>query len=102
MPHHAASAEVWRQPAPTLEERALEIEDVERADRATRRRAWIRYGSEYLCWFLVSISMMFWAFHTTDSRHAESALWGGILVGDAGMLSVLVRLQLYSEKFGLR
>ena len=83
-----------------MEDRARAVEQVEADDRAARRYAWRRYGGEYLLWFAIGILLMFWSFHTTDSR-AELGLWSGILIGDAGMLSVLVRLQLHSEKHGL-
>ncbi|HWL39247.1 MAG TPA: hypothetical protein VNO75_03335 [Gemmatimonadaceae bacterium] len=75
----------------TLEERALELEQIERDDRADRRAAFLRDGAEYLLWFVSGLLLMGWSFHTTDTRYAELAFWGGMLVGDGGMLLVLVR-----------
>ena len=83
------------------EERALGIEAVEKAYAAARRYAWIRFGSEYLVWFTIGIALMFLAFHTTDIRYAKMYLSSGILIGNAGMLLVLVRLQRYAEHHGL-
>jgi len=39
--------------------------------------------------------------HTTDSRYAGAAFWGGLILGDGGMLLTLVRARREAEKLGL-
>jgi hypothetical protein len=39
--------------------------------------------------------------HTTDTRYAGLAFWGGIGLGDAGMLWTLVRVRSEAERIGL-
>lgn len=92
----------WVRPLPTSEERAREIEELERLDRAMRRYAYARFGFEYSIWFLIGIAMMFLAFHVSDAETGNLWFWGGMIVGDGGMLAVLVRVQRYFDQNGLR
>jgi len=39
--------------------------------------------------------------HTTDTRYAGLAFWGGLCLGDAGMLSTLIRARHDAERRGL-
>jgi hypothetical protein len=50
---------------------------------------------------VVGILLMFWSFHTTDTRYASLCFWGGIGLGDAGMLWTLIRARHDAEKRGL-
>jgi hypothetical protein len=95
------SGKLWQRPKLTIEERALEIEELERAIRTQTRFLYLRYGSEYLVWLLVGLYLLFWSFHTTDSRYAGLSFWGGIGLGDAGMLWTLVRARHDAERRGL-
>lgn len=90
----------WHRPPLTQEERALELEQIEKADRTAWRAAFLRDAAEYLVWFVAGLLLMGWSFRTTDSRYAELAFWGGMLVGDGGMLFVLVRRQRRSIEKG--
>ena len=102
MPEPVGAHRAWVRPPPTSEERALEIEELEREDREMRHRAYLRFGVEYLVWLVVGLGMMYWSFLTWDPRLADPLFWGGMIVGDGGMLLVLVRLQRHFEEHGLR
>jgi hypothetical protein len=97
-----ATHPAWVRPLPTSEQRAQEIEELERADRAMRRYAYARFGFEYLVWFVIGVAMMFWSFRLSDGQTANLWFWGGMIVGDTGMLTVLVRVQRYFDENGLR
>ncbi|HEV7387341.1 MAG TPA: hypothetical protein VGN73_01895 [Gemmatimonadaceae bacterium] len=91
----------WKRPLPTPEDRALELENFEKARRASTRYLYLRYGSEYLVWFVVGLFLMFWSFHTTDTRYAGLSFWAGIGLGDAGMLASLIRARHEADRCGL-
>lgn len=65
------------------------------------RSIYARYGSEYLVWFVVGLFLLFWSMHTTDTRYASLAFWGGIGLGDGGMLMALLRARRDMEQCGL-
>ena len=92
---------VWTRPKQSIEERALEIEQFEREVRAQTRYLYLRYGSEYVVWLVVGLFLTGWSLHTTDTRYAGLAFWGGIGLGDAGMLWTLIRARHDAEKLGL-
>ena len=92
---------VWQKPRPTPDERAQELEEFEKVRRASMRSIYLRYGAEYMVWFIVGLFLMFWSFHTTDTRYAGIAFWGGIGLGDGGMLMALVRGRNEMERCGL-
>jgi hypothetical protein len=85
----------------TLEERALEIERLENETKSQKRDLYLRYGFEYLVWFVVGLFLLFWSFRTTDPRYARLAFWGGIGLGDAGMLMALIRGRKEGERKGI-
>jgi hypothetical protein len=92
---------IWTRPRQTPEERALEIEQLEKEVRAQTRRLYLRYGSEYVFWLIIGLFLTGWSLHTTDTRYAGLAFWGGIGVGDAGMLWTLIRARHDAERRGL-
>jgi hypothetical protein len=94
-------APLWHRPKPTLDERALEIERFERETRRQKIALYVRYGTEYAVWLVIGLFLMYWSFHTTDTRYAGLAFWGGIGVGDGGMLLALVRARREAERCGL-
>jgi len=65
------------------------------------RRIYVSYGFEYLVWFVVGLFLLFWSMHTIDGRYASLAFWGGIGLGDGGMLLALIRARHEMEKCGL-
>jgi hypothetical protein len=91
----------WHRPPPTPDERALEIEQLEKEVRRQTRTLYLRYGLEYALWFSAGLFLLGWSMHTTDTRYAGLAFWGGLLLGDGGMLWSLVRAQHEAEKLGL-
>jgi len=95
------STALWHRQPVTLEERALQLEQLERETRIQKRSLYIRYGLEYLLWFVIGGFLLFWSFHTTDSRYARLAFWGGIGLGDGGMLMALIRARHEAERCGL-
>ena len=101
MPDSHASAPLWHRRALTLEERALELEQFEKTMRSQKRSLYLRFGGEYVVWFFVGLSLMFWSFRTTDSRYAGLFFFGGIGLGDAGMLMTLIRARKEAERCGL-
>ena len=85
----------------TLEERALELEQFEKETRSQKRSLYLCYGFEYVVWFVVGLSLIFWSFHTNDSPYAGLFFFGGIGLGDAGMLMTLIRARKEAERCGL-
>jgi hypothetical protein len=101
LPDSLAPAPLWHRRALTLEERALELERLERETRSQKRSLYLRFGFEYLLWFIVGLYLLFWSLRTTDSRYAGLAFLGGIGLGDAGMLMTLIRARKEAERCGL-
>ena len=101
LPDSPASAPVWHRRQLTLEERALELERFEKEMRSQKRTLYLHFGFEYVVWFFVGLSLMFWSFRTTDSRYAGLFFFGGIGLGDAGMLMTLIRARKEAERCGL-
>jgi hypothetical protein len=101
VPDVSPPAQPWRRAKLTIEERAFEIEDLERAITAQTRSLFLRYGFEFFVWFVVGLYLLFWSFHTTDTRYAGLAFWGGMGVGDDGMLWTLIRARQDAERRGL-
>ena len=101
LPAPSTPAPLWHRPSPTLDERARELEDLENEIRSKKRFLYLRYGGEYLLWFIVGAFLLFWSLHTSDSRYARLAFWGGIGLGDGGMLMALIRARREAERWGL-
>jgi hypothetical protein len=101
LPDSTSPAPLWHRRASTLEERGLELEQLEKEVRSQKRSLYLRYGFEYLVWLVVGTFLLFGAFHTTDSRYAKLAFWGGIGLGDGGMLMALIRARREAERCGL-
>jgi len=91
----------WQRPPVSPEERALELEQMEKELRRQTRLLYLRYGFEYAVWFIAGLYLLFWSMHTTDTRYADLAFWGGIGLGDGGMLWTLVRARSEMERIGL-
>jgi hypothetical protein len=91
----------WHRRPLTLEERALELEQQEKELRRRTRFLYLRFGLEYAVWFSVGVFLLGWSLHTTDSRYAGLAFWGGLGLGDAGMLVTLIRARREVSKLGL-
>jgi hypothetical protein len=101
LPEPTLHVHPWHRPPLSPEERALEIEQLEKELRRETRLLYLRYGFEYAVWFTVGLFLLGWSLHTTDTRYAGLAFWAGIGLGDAGMLMTLVRARKESERRGL-
>jgi len=60
--------------------------------RAQRRDRWALAVAGLACvgWSLLGIFLIGWSLHTTDERLGRVAFWGGLLVGNAGILYTLL------------
>jgi hypothetical protein len=96
-----APPRLWRRSVESIEERAEQLEKLEKDLRSRKRALYLRYGAEYVLWLVVGVFLLFWSFHTTDSRYARLAFWGGIGLGDGGMLMALIRARNEAERCGL-
>jgi hypothetical protein len=75
---------------PTPEERAAELDAIQReADRDTRRR-WIARALGAFGSVVVGLYLMAWGLHLTDPGLASVAFWGGLLVGNLGVFVTLI------------
>ena len=74
---------------------------MEKQLRRQTRFLYLRYGFEYAVWFIAGLFLLFWSMHTTDPRYASLAFWGGMGLGDGGMLWTLVRARSETERIGL-
>jgi hypothetical protein len=101
LPEPTLHVHPWHRPPLSPEERALEIERLEKETKSQKRALYLRYGFEYVVWFVVGLFLLFWSFRTTDSRYARLAFWGGIGLGDAGMLMALIRGRKEGERKGI-
>jgi L-asparagine transporter-like permease len=101
LPDSPAPAPLWQRRPLTLGERALELERFEKAMRSQKKSLYLRFGFEYVVWFFVGLSLMYWSFRTTDSPYAGLFFFGGIGLGDAGMLLTLIRARKEAERCGL-
>ena len=75
----------------TNEERARELDALEReGTRARRRLLWETLLGCVVC-CAVGLFLVSWAVHTTDARMGGISFWVGLLTGDIGMIGLLVR-----------
>jgi hypothetical protein len=75
---------------PTPDERRLELEALERELRREMRWVYARAILGCLLSMAVGLVSIAWAVHATDERYATIAFWGGMLVGNGGILVTLV------------
>lgn len=69
------------------------------AERITRRE-YVRAIGLCLFWLAVGLSLVGWALHTTDVREAHMAFWGGLALGNGGILHTLAGAYLRGERRG--
>ncbi len=75
---------------PPPDERRLELEALERELRREMRWVYARAILGCLLSMAVGLVSIAWAVHTTDEGYATIAFWGGMLVGNGGILVTLV------------
>lgn len=78
--------------------RAREVAELE-ADRI-RRLDMIRTGALCVMWMLVGLYLIGWSFHTTDQLYARPAFYGGVIVGNGGIIFSLLRAYRRGEQRG--
>ncbi len=97
-PHGQAKAQWTRLPSP--QERAAEVARHEREVESDVRRAYLATLAGCALWLLAGLSLMAWAFHTTDPQLGQAAFLGGLIVGYAGITVTLARHYLRGERHG--
>lgn len=75
---------------PTPEERARELLALERQFTREERLATARTLGACFFWMLAGLYLLGLSFHLTDMRYAVTAFYGGLLVGNGGILLSLV------------
>jgi hypothetical protein len=90
-----------RIPIPSREERAQTALAAER--QASRDELWLMLRTLLLCalWSAIGIYCIGWSLHTSSKALGRIAFWGGILVGNAGILGTLIHTWRTSEDRGL-
>ena len=81
----------WRPKEQTNEERAAELEAAEREFVRSERRLLAEMLLGCLAFSLTGLALVGWAVHTNDLRWAGVAFWTGLLIGDLGMIGLLLR-----------
>lgn len=75
---------------PTPDERAAELDALQRAaDRDTRRR-WMARAVGAFGSVALGLYLMAWGLHLTDQGWANIAFWGGLLLGNLGVFITLL------------
>ena len=81
----------WRPNEQTNEERAAELEAAEREFVRGERRLLAETLLGCLAFCSTGLLLVGWAVHTTDPTWAGIAFWTGLLIGDLGMMGLLLR-----------
>jgi hypothetical protein len=78
--------------------RVREAAEIE-AERARRRELGLA-ALWCVVWSLLGLFLLGWSFHTSDDRYARPAFYGGIIVGNAGIIFTLLRAYRRGEQRG--
>ncbi len=73
------------------EARARELLEQERQFIRAQRRLVAETGLGVIASCAIGLYLVGWAVHTTDARLGEVAFWCGLVVGDIGMVTFLLR-----------
>jgi hypothetical protein len=73
-----------------FEEIARQREAAEVETRRAVRWTLVRCGLACIGWMLVGLYLIGWALHTTDEHYGRIAYYGGVIVGNAGILYTLL------------
>jgi hypothetical protein len=83
-----------------LEEMARSREAAEIEAERIRRRELILTALWCVVWSMLGLFLLGWSFHTSDDRYARPAFYGGIIVGNAGIIFTLLRAYRRGEQRG--
>lgn len=75
---------------PTPDERRLELEAIERDVRRAMRWVYMRAIAGCLLSLAIGLACIAWALRSSNEANAQIAFWGGLLVGNGGILVTLV------------
>ena len=95
-----ATAHPWVVPILSPEERAAQLLAAESAAGRDRWRDHARTAASCVGWLVLGLFLVAWAVHTTNQRWAGSAFWGGLVIGNSGLLMTLVAAYRRGEKRG--
>jgi hypothetical protein len=89
-------------PQQVQQERAERHHAAEALAERDRRRAWLRTIG--LCWFwsLLGTWFVLWSTHTTSHAYGLIAFWGGLSLGNGGILFTLIGAWRAAERRGDR
>lgn len=83
-----------------LEEMGRRREAAEReAERAVRREL-VRAGALCVGWMSLGLYLLGWSMHTVDEHYGRIAFYGGLLVGNGGILFTLLNCYRRLERRG--
>jgi hypothetical protein len=77
-------ARLSRIPSPA--ERAAELQRFERQSDRDRFRDLIRTSVECIAWCVAGLTCLGWSFHTNDQGWGLIAFYGGLVIGNSGIL----------------
>jgi hypothetical protein len=83
-----------------LEEMGRVREAAEVEAERVRRRDMIRTGALCVMWMLIGLYLLGWSMHTSDDRYARPAFYGGVIIGNAGIIFTLLRAYRRGEERG--
>jgi hypothetical protein len=83
-----------------LEEMGRAREAAELETERARRRALVRAAALCVAWMLLGLYLLGWSMHTTDFAYGRIAFYGGVIVGNAGIIYTLLNTHRRLEKRG--
>lgn len=81
---------LYHQPILTPAQRATQLAVAHREFVRRQWRRWLARGAGVLSALGAGLMLMAWGFHTTDQGRGAIAFYGGLLVGNGGILLVLL------------
>jgi hypothetical protein len=83
-----------------LEEMGRAREAAELETERARRRELVRAAALCVAWMLLGLYLLGWSMHTTDFAYGRIAFYGGVIVGNAGIIYTLLNTHRRLEKRG--
>jgi hypothetical protein len=76
---------------PSREQRARDRLEADRLATRDARRALYRAAAECWFWCILGLACLAWSLHTGDQKAGLVAFWGGLVIGNSGLLFTLTR-----------